>query len=103
MGPPAGQAGDQPAVDGAGRSVRWEFGMIEKPAQLGRREVRVDDEARGLTNLVLSTCRLQAVAFGRRPAVLPDDGVVERLEALAIPGDDGLALIRDPDRLHLLR
>src|SRR4051794_20259078 len=44
---------------------------------------------------------LQLVAAPRRAAVLPDQRPVDRLARPRIPGDDGLALIGDPDRLQL--
>jgi len=43
----------------------------------------------------------QLLAAGRGAAVLPDQRPVQRLAAVGIPGDDGLALVGDPDRLQL--
>ena len=39
-------------------------------------------------------------AQGRRAAVLPDDGAVERPSAGAVEGDEGLALVGDADGGH---
>ena len=42
-------------------------------------------------------CALQLVAEGGGAAILPDDGVVDRLAGLAVPDDGRLALIGDAD------
>ena len=46
--------------------------------------------------------RLQPRADVGGAAVLPDDGVVDRLAGLAIPDDGGLALVGDADRGDVL-
>ncbi len=45
--------------------------------------------------------RAQLVAATGGAAVLPDQRPVDRLAALGVPGDDGLALVGDPDRVQL--
>ena len=42
----------------------------------------------------------QLVAARRRPAVLPDERVVDRLPGRGVPGDDGLALVGDADPIE---
>ena len=42
-----------------------------------------------------------AAAIGR-PAILPDDGAMEGLTSIAVPGDRRLALVRDADRCDRL-
>ncbi len=43
----------------------------------------------------------QHVAARGGAAVLPDERVVQRLAGLRVPDADGLALVRDPDRLQI--
>jgi hypothetical protein len=45
----------------------------------------------------------QLVAATGGATVLPDDGVVDRLAAAAVPHDHGLALVGDPDTGHVGR
>ena len=42
----------------------------------------------------------QLVAARRGAPVLPDERVVDRLAGVRVPGDDGLALVGDPDRVE---
>ena len=44
---------------------------------------------------------LELVAIAGGAAVLPDDGMRDRLSGLAVPEDDRLALIGDADRLDV--
>ena len=46
---------------------------------------------------------LQPIAELRGAAVLPDDGVVDRLAGLAVPDDGGLALVGDADGRDVAR
>ncbi len=46
-------------------------------------------------------CSFSSLAAVGGAAVLPDERVVERLAGLRVPGDHGLALVGDPDRLQL--
>ena len=93
----------EPAVDRAERQLaglgpRARAGhVVEDPRDLGAGKVGVDDQARAFPDQVLMAVAFQAIADIRGPAVLPDDGVVDRLAGLAIPDHGGLALVRDAD------
>ena len=69
---------------------------IEQPGELGRREIRVDQEAAALGNERLPPLRAKPVAAVRRAPVLPDDGVVQAGAARAVPEQHRLALVGDP-------
>src|SRR5690242_15356866 len=43
----------------------------------------------------------KASTLGGRAPVLPHDGGRDRLQGLAVPQDQRLALVRDPDRAHV--
>ena len=58
-------------------------------------------EPGALADQRLVTRRAQLVAAAGGAAVLPDQGAVDRLAAVGVPGDDGLALVGDPDRVQL--
>ena len=99
-----GQSPQQEAVDrpegelaaiGAGAHAG---DIVEDPAQLGRREIRVEQQpgARPDERFAAVLLELRAICGGA--AVLPDDRVVDRLACRAVPHDDGLALVGDPDR-----
>ena len=93
----------QPAVDRperelAGLRFRPRAGdVVENPRHLAARKVSVDDEAGAFADEVLVAVALQPIAVVRRPAVLPDDRVVDRNSGLAIPHDRRLALVGDAD------
>ncbi len=113
----AARVGDVGHVDRAAREVPHEPGVhgakgelarlgallgtlhvVEDPADLGRREVRVGQEACGRLD-VLGHARLTRELVddrGGAPA-LPDDGVVDRLARRAVPDDGRLALVGDAD------
>jgi hypothetical protein len=98
---PARELPQQPAVDGtegelALRGQRVRAGhVVEEPAHLGGREVRVDDKPRGGADRLRVT-RLAQLRAGRlAAAVLPDDRVVDRLACAAVPQHGGFALVRD--------
>ena len=107
--PAAGQAVQQPGVHGpeaelpglgAGPRARH---VVEDPADLRGREVRVQDEAGALADHVLHALGAQAVAEAGGAPVLPDDGVGHGPAVLAVPHDRGLALVGDADRRHVPR
>jgi len=79
------------------------LGVIEDPLGLGRGEVRVGFEAGLLTNVLDFVRLLQFLDAVRRSAVLPHECVVDRSPRLAVPDDRRLALVRDPDRVELVR
>ena len=99
----AGEAGNQPRVDGSGCGVARALDVLERPGQLGGCEVRIEDQAGGVTHTRLVPCLAQSSAFVRGAAVLPDDRRRDRLEGLAVPQDKGFPLIGDPDRTHVAR
>jgi hypothetical protein len=76
------------------------FDVVEQPGDLGGAEVRIDDQARPLAHQALGARFLQLAAGRCRAPVLPDDGVGDRLAALAVPEERGLALVGDADRHH---
>ena len=94
---------DQPAVDGAERQLAGlgpgarAGDVVENPRDLAAGEVGVDDQPGALANEVFVAVSFQAIAEICRPAVLPDDRVVDGLAGLTIPHDRGLALVGDAD------
>ena len=98
----AGQAPDEEAVDGAGRQLsrfgprppRWV--LLQEPAQLGGREIGIEDEAGALPQprLVLLTLPTKV----RRAAILPDDGPRERPAGGTLPQHDRFPLVGDANR-----
>ena len=59
-------------------------------------EVGVDRQPGALPHQRLVTRRPQLVAAAGGAAVLPDQGAVDRLAAVGVPGDDDLALVGHP-------
>ena len=98
-----GHLPDQPAVDGTEQEFATTgaftaaFDMVEDPLDLGAGEVRVDDQAGGLANVILHAVTLELVADRRALAALPDDGVVDRPACDLVPDDGGFALVSDAD------
>ena len=99
----AGEAPQQEAVDGAEGEVAPLGGVarasdvVEEPSDLGGREIGVDDQPRLLAHQILVPPGGQPPARIGGAAILPDDGVVDRPAAGAVPQDRGLALVGDPD------
>jgi len=75
--------------------------VLPQPLDLGRREVGIDDQAGTLAHQLLVTGSAQLRATLGRAAVLPDQRPVDRLAARRVPGDHGLALVGNPDRVEL--
>ena len=71
--------------------------IVQNPLDLRGAEVGVDDQTGLLTDHVGEPLFLQFVAVVRRAAVLPDDGVVDRLLGLRIPDDGRLTLVGNAD------
>jgi len=99
----AGQVPDQPGIDrseseaalpGHPAGVR---GMIEDPGDFGPGKVGIRNQARLLTDQRPRTFRLEALAGGSGPAVLPDDGVMDGQARVAVPDDRRFPLIGDAD------
>ena len=97
---PAGEAPEDPAVDGAEREVRSavDAALGEQPLQLGGGEVGVEDEPGPLADEGLDSLGPELVAPCGRPAVLPDDGAMQRPARAPVPHHCGFALVRDADR-----
>ena len=71
--------------------------VVENPLELRGREIRIEGQPGSLERHALGSLGLQPLCRGLGAVVLPDDGIAQRLPAVRIPGDHGLALIRDPD------
>ena len=71
--------------------------VVEDPGDLGAGEIGIEDQAGLGRDLVLVAGALQRVAEVGGAAVLPDDGVVDRLAGAAVPHHRGLALVGDAD------
>ena len=99
----AGQPPQQEAFDGAGgerallRRGAAAGDVVEDPGDLGAGEIGIEEQAGLGRDLVLVPGALQLVAALGGAAVLPDDGVVDRLAGAAVPHDRGLALVGDAD------
>src|SRR5215207_878910 len=109
MGPPAGEAPDQKAVDRAEcqfallRARAGILHMVEYPRNLGPREIRIEQQAGARDNARLVTSFFEGRTDVCRAAVLPHDRPVNGLSAPAIPNDRGLALVGDADAGDFLR
>src|SRR5688572_6436127 len=98
-----GEVPDEPGVDGA----KGEFALlstlaragnvVEQPAEFAAGEVGIDDEPGALLDILRVTGGREFVAGAGGAAILPDDGVVDRLTGFAIPQHGGLALVGDAD------
>ncbi len=75
--------------------------VLGEPGELRAREVRVEPEAGELGDALLVAGVAQPRADVGRPAVLPDDRAARGAEGLAVPEDDGLALVGDADAPQL--
>jgi len=71
--------------------------LATEPGHFRSREVGIDRQARDLRQPV--SVPGQVARDGYRAPVLPAQGRPERLTGLAVPAEDGLALIREPGRL----
>lgn len=97
----------QPAVDGAEGELaaRGAFAgtvhVVEDPAQLGAREIRIDHQPGALAHLVLQALGAQPLADRLGAAVLPDDGIEDGAAGGAFPHHGGLALVGDAERGHV--
>jgi hypothetical protein len=103
----AGQIPDQPAIDGPERdlaalgAVAQAGHAIEHPADLRRREIRIEQQAGPPAHLDLEPAFAQRGASGGRAAILPDDRVLDRTAGGALPQQRRFALIGDADRCDL--
>src|SRR5260370_7766298 len=103
MQPAAAEAPQEKAVDRAERDLAGAGALaeagdrVEQPADLGRREIRVDDEAGALGDHLLETGVAPSGADVGGAPVLPDDGVVHRAAGGAVPQHRRLPLVGDAD------
>ena len=98
------KAVDRAEADLAGSRALGEARDVGKqPGELRRREIRIDDEARGFRDIRAPPLLFQLIAMLRGAPVLPDDGVGERLAGGAVPHERRFALIGDADRFDRLR
>ncbi len=93
----AGQAMDEPAVDGADAQGAAGGGAVDQPLHLGAGEHGVDRQTGDLQHAVGMAGGDQRLAFGRGAAALPAEDGTERLACFAIPDGDGFALVGDGD------
>ena len=102
VGVTSGQLEEEPGVDRAEhRAARRPSTFRSSHSIFVAGEVGVEDEAGPLADEALAPRGAQLVAALGRAAVLPDQRPVDRLAVCRVPGDDGLALVGDPDRLEL--
>ena len=94
----AGEPEQQPGRDVAVGEIPA-AGVIEHPAQLGRREGRVELEPGALADPWLVLAQRGARLVGA--AVLPDDRRMDGPPGRAVPDHEGLGLVRDAERSHL--
>ena len=77
--------------------------MVDDPRDLGRREVRIEQQAGLCGYRRLQAAPHECLARIGSAAVLPHDGVAENPAILAIPYHRGLALVGDADGRHANR
>ena len=102
--PAPGEPCDEPGVyrpgaDLSSRRSSGEFPVLsQQPFQLGRGEVRVEQQPGPSPDLGLLAAGPVLRADPRAPPALPHDGGRERLEGAAIEDHERLALVGEPDR-----
>ena len=78
--------------------------VVEQPGDLGGGEIRIEQQpGLGRRSPARGRRARSVVAGVGGAAVLPDDGVVDRLAGRAVPDDRGLALVGDADGGDVLR
>ena len=105
----AGQAPQEEGVDGAGAEFAGlgtpprALHPIEDPGEFRRREIRIEEKPgpRGDGGFGSRLAKVGAGIGG--PPILPDDRAMHRLAGLAVPDDDGLALVGDAERRDIGR
>ena len=69
--------------------------VVQQPAQLGGRKIRVQPQAGALLYQRLSALLSPLLAHRLGAPILPDDGVVQRQTGSAVPQQSGFALVGD--------
>ena len=98
-----GQLPEQPGVNraegqfAAPRPFPGTGHVVQQPTDLAPGEISVNDQTRLARNQVAVAGALEIVAEPGRPAVLPDNGVMDGLSVPAVPNDSGFALIGNAD------
>src|SRR6186713_26583 len=97
-----GEFPDQPRVDCSDEQVacsgpRRDRMILQQQLELGRGEIRIDDEASEFRDAFGLRGELRAAIRGS--TVLPDDCRANRLAGATIPYHDGLTLVRNTNRL----
>ena len=98
----AGELEGQPGVDRPEATARSRpLDVARQPLDLGAGEVGVEDQPGALADqpLVAGRAQLVAAAGGRRSC--QTSARCSGSPVAAVPGDDGLALVGDPDRVEL--
>ena len=101
--PAAGQSPDKEAVDRAKREIALlgqrarVLDIVEQPRDLRRGKIGIEQKPRPFRDKAFEALRLELGAMRRGAAILPDDGVVDRLAGLAIPDQRRFPLIGDAD------
>src|SRR5256885_7004704 len=87
------QLPDEPGVDGTEREPRgFDADVVEKPPNLRRRKIRIEDETGSLAEQRLVFA--QFVAEWRGAPMLPDDGARNRLPGVSTPRGGRSSLFR---------
>src|SRR4051812_6527570 len=95
----AGQLPDQPTVDGAEqelagfRAALRAGHVIQQPADLGARKVRVEQESGSLAEERLHAISLESLTDPGADPTLPDDRRMDGSAGGAVPDDGRLALV----------
>ena len=97
------QIPDQPGVHGSEEKLPplcpfpGAFHMIQYPFDLAPGEICVGNKAGPLPDFFLPSLRLQPLNPVRRPAALPDNGIVHRLSRVLVPDNGRLPLVCNAD------
>src|ERR1700737_1885576 len=101
---PAGEAPQQKTVDRAEsdlartRAPKQARRAVERPTDLRSGKIGVDDQPGAVCDSFREPRRTPLLAQFCRPAVLPDDRIMDRTTGRALPQNRRLALVGDADR-----
>ncbi len=103
MNPPAGEIPDEPGVHGAEpqfstlRPLPGAGNVVQNPLQLAGGKVGVGNQPGFLPDGLLQPVPPEPFDAVRRPAALPDDGVIDGLSGGGVPDQGGFSLVGDAD------